>query len=67
MWPNLCEMRTIAGNFQRTSGHDSIIGAIDGCHIRIPKPKDNGEMITLIERGIFLYYYRVYVMTGGSF
>ena len=39
LWPSECEKRTIAGNFKRTSGQDRIIGAIDGRHISIQKPK----------------------------
>ena len=31
------------GNFKRTSGQDNIIGAIDGCHIKILKPNIRGQ------------------------
>ncbi|KAJ8347503.1 hypothetical protein AAFF_G00191870 [Aldrovandia affinis] len=34
-WPTHCEKRTNAVLFRRACGIDGIVGAIDGCHIRI--------------------------------
>ena len=43
VWPNNCDKITISGNFKYTSGQDNIIGAIDGCHIKILKPNIRGQ------------------------
>lgn len=42
-WPNDCEKRAIAVNFRQTSGQENVIGAIDGCHIKILKPLVRGQ------------------------
>ena len=42
-WPNQQEKAKIAANFLRVSGVRNVIGAIDGCHIRILRPKRHGE------------------------
>ena len=38
-WPDQQEKETSAGVFRRLSGKHNVIGAIDGCHIRIQKPQ----------------------------
>ena len=38
-WPNQQDKETSAGVFRRLSGKNNVIGAIDGTHIRILKPK----------------------------
>ena len=37
-WPNQREKESSAAVFKRITGIDNVIGAIDGCHIRIQKP-----------------------------
>ncbi|KAM3876298.1 uncharacterized protein ACN63O_024338 [Diretmus argenteus] len=37
-WPNHCEKRVSAAAFARVCGINGIIGAIDGCHIKIQRP-----------------------------
>ena len=41
-WPKGCEKRVSATSFQRTCGLERVIGAIDGCHIRIQCPRVRG-------------------------
>lgn len=41
-WPRGCEKRLSSAVFQRSSGLDRIIGAIDGCHIRVQRPTIRG-------------------------
>ena len=41
-WPRGCEKRMSATAFKRTSGLDGVIGAIDGCHIRVQRPPIRG-------------------------
>ena len=41
-WPRGCEKRMSSAAFQRTSGLDGVIGAIDGCHIRVQRPPIRG-------------------------
>ena len=41
-WPKGCEKRASATSFQRTCGLERVIGAIDGCHIRIQCPRVRG-------------------------
>lgn len=41
-WPRTCEKRMSSTVFQRTSGLDKVIGAIDGCHIRVQRPPIRG-------------------------
>ena len=41
-WPNRCERQVSAAVFSRRCGMDRIIGAIDGCHIRIIRPRRHG-------------------------
>ncbi|KAJ8355235.1 hypothetical protein AAFF_G00083580 [Aldrovandia affinis] len=41
-WPTHCEKRTNAVLFRRACGIDGIVGAIDGCHIRIQRPPVRG-------------------------
>ena len=41
-WPNQCEKQARAVIFRRLSKQDDVIGAIDGCHIRIQRPQRRG-------------------------
>lgn len=41
-WPNRCEKAASAAAFQRLCGLSDVIGAIDGCHIRIQRPPVRG-------------------------
>ncbi|KAG5275883.1 hypothetical protein AALO_G00125580 [Alosa alosa] len=41
-WPTGCEKRVSATSFQYKSGLEGVIGAIDGCHIRIQRPPVRG-------------------------
>lgn len=41
-WPSNCEKRTSAAAFARVCGINAIIGAIDGCHIKIQRPTMRG-------------------------
>ena len=41
-WPRGCEKRMSSAIFQRISGLDGVIGAIDGCHIRVQRPPIRG-------------------------
>ncbi|KAK7915522.1 hypothetical protein WMY93_011283 [Mugilogobius chulae] len=41
-WPNACEKNASATAFERVCGLPGIIGAIDGCHIRIQRPPVRG-------------------------
>uniref|UniRef100_A0A8C4FA24 DDE Tnp4 domain-containing protein n=1 Tax=Dicentrarchus labrax TaxID=13489 RepID=A0A8C4FA24_DICLA len=41
-WHTGCEKRVSATSFQHTSGLEGVIGAIDGCHIRIQRPPIRG-------------------------
>lgn len=41
-WPRGCEKRMSSAVFQRISGLDGVIGAIDGCHIRVQRPPIRG-------------------------
>jgi hypothetical protein len=42
-WPDYDQMQNISIQFRRKQGIRNVIGAIDGCHIKIHKPKDNQE------------------------
>ncbi|KAM3857630.1 uncharacterized protein ACN63O_018676 [Diretmus argenteus] len=41
-WPTDCEKRTNTAVFSRVCGIDGIVGAIDGCHIKIQRPPIRG-------------------------
>lgn len=41
-WPSECEKQTNAAVFRRVCGIDGIVGAIDGCHIKIQGPLVRG-------------------------
>lgn len=41
-WPTTCEKQASAAIFWRLTGKEHVIGAIDGCHIRIQRPKVHG-------------------------
>ncbi|KAM3866921.1 putative nuclease HARBI1 [Diretmus argenteus] len=41
-WPNACEKAASAAAFHRLCGLDGVIGAIDGCHIRVQRPPIRG-------------------------
>lgn len=41
-WPTNCEKQTNAGVFHRICGIEGIVGAIDGCHIKIQRPPVRG-------------------------
>ena len=41
-WPNHCEKAASAAAFQRVCGIKGVIGAIDGCHIRVQRPPIRG-------------------------
>nr|XP_020487137.1 protein ALP1-like [Labrus bergylta] len=41
-WPNSCEKATSADAFQHLCGLSGVIGAIDGCHIRVQRPPVRG-------------------------
>ncbi len=41
-WPNRCEKNISSGVFSRITHKDRLIGAIDGCHIRIQRPRKRG-------------------------
>ncbi|XP_061085078.1 uncharacterized protein LOC133118834 [Conger conger] len=41
-WPNTCEKAASAAAFHRLCGLSGIIGAIDGCHIRVQRPHIRG-------------------------
>lgn len=41
-WPNTCEKTASAAAFHRLCGLSGIIGAIDGCHIRVQRPPIRG-------------------------
>lgn len=42
MWPNDCQKAVQAALFRRMCGIDGVVGAIDGCHIRIQRPPVRG-------------------------
>ncbi|XP_060758403.1 uncharacterized protein LOC132901096 [Neoarius graeffei] len=42
VWPNDCQKAVQAALFKRLCGIDGIVGAIDGCHIRIQRPPVRG-------------------------
>ena len=52
-WPNDCERATIAGVFMRLTGKPHVIGAIDGCHIRIQKPQHEHYASYINRKGYF--------------
>ncbi|KAK3925307.1 Protein ANTAGONIST OF LIKE HETEROCHROMATIN PROTEIN 1 [Frankliniella fusca] len=41
-WPNEHERDQISGAFQRVSGLPGVVGCIDGTHIYVPKPVEDG-------------------------
>lgn len=41
-WPNTCEKAASAAAFHRLCGLSGVIGAIDGCHIRVQRPPIRG-------------------------
>ena len=41
-WPNQCEKQASTVIFRRLSKQDDVIGAIDGCHIRIQRQQRRG-------------------------
>ena len=41
-WPTLCEKTASSAAFSTKCGIQGIIGAIDGCHIKIQRPNDRG-------------------------
>ncbi|XP_031156990.1 protein ALP1-like [Sander lucioperca] len=41
-WPNACEKAASAAAFHHSCGLDVVIGAIDGCHIRVQRPPIRG-------------------------
>jgi hypothetical protein len=42
-WPTMNEYREISVGFRMKQGIDGIIGAIDGCHVRIRRPQEHQE------------------------
>ena len=42
-WPSECDKRNSARVFARWTGIDNVTGAIDGCHIRLQRPKNHGS------------------------
>ena len=43
-WPSEDEKHMIANMYQDSKGFPGVIGMIDGCHIPIKQPKDNGPV-----------------------
>lgn len=42
-WPNKDQIEHIISEFKTTSGFPDVLGAIDGTHIKISKPKADGS------------------------
>jgi len=42
-WPSDCQKRAVSAAFERVCTIGNIIGAIDGCHIKIQRPKICGD------------------------
>ncbi|KAK3916988.1 Putative nuclease [Frankliniella fusca] len=45
-WPSDQEKEVISAEFENAHGYPSTIGCIDGCHIRVTKPIEQGQMYT---------------------
>lgn len=56
-WPTECEKQVNTVLFHRMCGIHGIIGAIDGCHIKIQRPPVRGGII-LIENPSILFCYK---------
>ena len=66
-WPSDDEKEIIASTYEESKGFPGVIGMIDGCHIPIKQPKENGavyynrkDFYSVILQGTFSYNFLAY-------